>query len=400
LLAQFPLLSNPIFLMNNNIKIGFLTPYSSIYPEMTPSLISGFYSAIPEKYHHLFQFIPEYVGQGGDKAITESVNKLLNFNRVDIVSGFVSYKVLPSIIPSIENRQKMALFFDVGEYIPYNHHISESVFNNSFQMWQSEFALGYWAYKQFGDKGTVLTPIYDGGYHLQSAFRQGAEMAGAKEMDFKVLNYLPEGSQVKGRIQEVFSQIRTEKPSFIHALFCGNEALEFYDEYCKSGLNKQIPLIVSAHMASDEILKKVSNLDLKFYSASMWNYNSQEKANLLFKKRVSDFAGQKPDFYTLLGYETGLIFERLIPEFLNGNWIEIKKRLKTETIDGPRGKRSFFLNSKYATPLIDIEKIGFHTNNVNKIVIEQGTAMKYDHETYEKIHKENVSGWQNPYLCV
>jgi branched-chain amino acid transport system substrate-binding protein len=132
----------------------------------------------------------------------------------------------------------------------------------------------------------------------------------------------------------------------------------------------------------------------------MWNYHSNEELNLKFKKKVDAFAGQKADFYTLLGYETGLLFEQLIPEFQKRDWIEIKKRFKTETIEGPRGKRSFFLNSEYATPLIDIEKIGFNANKVTKIVIEQGKAMQYNHETYEKIHKENVSGWQNPYLCV
>jgi len=386
--------------MIKDIKIGFLAPYSSIYPEMVPSLISGFYSAIPEKYHNIFQIVPEYIGQGGEKQVIEAANKLLNFEQVDILSGLISYRILPSIIPSIENRKKMGFFFDTGEYIPYTHHISDNVFFNSFQMWQSQFALGDWAHKQFGEKGTVITPIYDGGYHLQSAFRQGAAMAGASELDFQVLNYLPEGSQVTGQIQELFQQIKKDTPSFIHALFCGNEALEFYEEFCKSGLNKHIPLIVSAHMASDEILKQVSNLDLKFYSASMWNYHSNEQANLQFKQKVSQFAGQKPDLYTLLGYETGLLFEKLIPEFQKRDWNEIKKRLKTETIEGPRGRRSFFLNSEYATPLIDIEKIGFHANTVTKIVIEQGKAMTYNHETYERIHKENVSGWQNPYLCV
>lgn len=386
--------------MIKNVKIGFLAPYSSIYPKMVPSLISGFYSAIPEKYHALFQIIPEYIGQGGEKQVIETSNKLLSFNHVDILSGFVSYKVVPSLIPGIENQGKLAFFFDSGEYIPYTHHISDSVFFNSFQMWQSQYALGHWAHQQFGGKGAVIAPIYDGGYHLQSAFRQGAAMAGAKEMNFHILKYKQDGSQVTKQIQDLFQQIKIDAPSYIHALFCGNEALEFYDEFCKSSLHKHIPLLVSAHMASDEILSQVSNLNLQFYSASMWNYNSIEEANILFKKRVKQFAGQKPDFCTLLGYETGLLFEKLIPLFQKRDWDEIKKRLKYENIEGPRGKRSFFLDSEYATPLIDIEKGSFQNNTVSKIIIEQGKAMQYNHDTYEKIHKENVSGWQNPYLCV
>lgn len=58
-------------------------------------------------------------------------------------------------------------------------------------------------------------------------------------------------------------------------------------------------------MSSDDILNQVSNLDLNLYSASMWNYHSKDKANIEFKHKVNQFAGQKPDLYTLLGYETG-----------------------------------------------------------------------------------------------
>lgn len=385
--------------MQRNIKIGFLVPYSSIYPQMIPSLISGFYSAVPEKYHSLFQVIPEYVGQGGEKQVVDAANKLLNFHQVDILSGLISYLVLPSLIPGIEKRNRLGFFFDLGEYIPYTHHLSDSIFVNSFQMWQSEFALGYWAHQQFGERGTVIMPIYDGGYHLQSAFRQGAVMAGADNLDIQVLKYHPENCNAE-QIQSVLDKVKSQNPSFVHALFCGSEAEEFFNEYHKAGLNKAIPLITTAHMASEEILKEVSNLSLNFYSASMWNYNSIEEHNLTFKRKVSDFAGQKADLFTLLGYEMGLLFEQLIPEFNRRDWTEIKKRLKTENIKGPRGTRSFFLNSEYATPLIDIEKINVSHNKINKITIEQGKAMQYDHNTYESIHKENVSGWLNPYLCV
>lgn len=386
--------------MRKAIRIGFLTPYSSIYPAMVPSLVSGFYSAIPEKYHKIFEVIPEYIEQGGEKKTIEAANKLLFFDQVDILSGFVSYKILPQLIGSIENLHKLGFFFDLGEYIPYTQHMSNRVFNNSFQMWQAEFALGHWANKTFGDKGCIVTPIYDGGYHLHSAFRQGAISAGAKEIDFEILNYEPNQSQVKGRVLELLKNLQEKCPTYIHALFCGTEALEFYDEYHRSGLSDKIPLIVSSHMAADEILKQINNLSLPVYSASMWNFNSKEKQNLEFIKKVQAYAGQKPDLHTVLGYETGLLFEKLIPEFLKRDWDEIARRFKTETISGPRGLRSFYLNSDYATPVIDIEKINCTAKSINKIVIEQGTAMQYHHETYQRIHRENVSGWLNPYLCV
>ena len=386
--------------MKKTVKIGFLAPYSSIYPGLVPSLISGFYSAIPEAYHPLFQIVPEYVGQGGEKVAAAAAKKLLFFDQVDLLSGIISQRVLPSLVSSVESRKKVALFFDSGEYIPSPEVHSESVFCNSFQLWQSEFALGHWAHSHFGEKGAVVMPIYDGGYHLQSAFRQGASMAGSEVMDYHVLEYQPDASQVTGQIQSLFDKIKKESPAYIHALFCGTEAHEFFAEFAKSGLNGHVPLLVSGHMASEEILGPMSHLSLDFYAASLWNYHSIEKGNVAFKKQVQQFAGQKPDWSTLLGYETGLLFHQLIPAFERGDWDEVKARLRTEVVEGPRGKRSFCLSSEHATPEIDIEKVGFYENKVRKIVVERGRAMPHDSETYRRIHTENVSGWQNPYLCV
>ena len=135
---------------NQPIKIGFLTPYSSIHPTLTPNIVNGFYCSMPEQYQNMFQFIPEYVKQGGGNIVKDAVQKLIQFDNVDIISGLVSYQKVPELVPFIENRKKLAFFFDMGEYIPYTQHISNHLFFNSFQLWQSEYSLGFWANKEFG----------------------------------------------------------------------------------------------------------------------------------------------------------------------------------------------------------------------------------------------------------
>lgn len=385
---------------NNTIKIGVLTPYSSIYPYMIPSFVNGFYSAIPEQYQAIFQFIPEYIKQGGNKLVAETTQKLIQFNNVDIVSGMVNFKAISSIVPTIERSKKLAFFFDLGEHIPYFEHKSNLVYLNSFQLWQSEYALGYWAHKKFGDKGAVIMPLYDSGYHLQSAFRQGAISAGSDLIDYLVLKYLEGKSQVTGQIEDVFNKWLKDPPSYIHALFCGTEAIEFFTEFYKSKLKGKIPLIVSAHMGSDEILSQLSNLNMEFYSASMWDYNSNDELNKKFKSSYLNQTGNKANIFSLLGYEMGLSFYPMIPEFQKKDWGAIISHLKTSTVNSPRGKRSFFIDSKYSTPEISIEKIKLQTNTVHKLVIEQGRSLAYNNEVFDEIHRENVTGWQNPYLCV
>lgn len=385
---------------STKIRVGVLTPYSSIYPHLIPSFVNGFYSSMPDKYQNEFEFIPEYIAQGGLKATKDAVGKLLNFNNVDILTGLISYKALPDIIPAIESRNKLALFFDMGEYLPYTSIISNSVFTNSFQLWQSEYALGHWAHKKFGDKGLISMPLYDSGYHLHSAFRQGTISAGSQSIDFNVLPYLEGQSQVQSQIKLLFDQIKKESPSYIHALFCGTEAVEFIAEFHKSGLAGKIPLIISAHMASEEILAQANNLNMSIYSASMWDYNSELEINKIFKSRYFKQTGNKANIFSLMGYEMGLAFYELLPQIRKREWGVVIKQLKSATVKSPRGDRNFHLNSDYATPLINIEKIEIGNNAVRKLVIEQGRSLAYNHNVFEEIHQENVTGWQNPYLCV
>lgn len=384
------------------VKIGLLTPYSSIYPNMSADLVNGFEAALPEtlKGERVFQFIPEYVGQGGIAATTEAARKLLAFHQVDFLSGLVSYKAVPDLVPLVEQRKKLAFLFDVGEYIPYTGHLSNSFFFNSLQLWQAEYALGYWAHKEFGDQGSCVMSLFDAGYHLQSSFRQGAIMAGSQVMQSTVLHGNPRESMVKLHGANYFQQIHTHFPTYLHPIFCGTEAVEFYEEYARSSLNGKVPLVVSSHMASDEILEQVAHLGLTIYAASLYNYNSTDKANLRFKQLYAQQTGQKPSFFSLLGYEMGLAMQHLVPHLQRRDMATVAKLLREETVKSPRGERSFFLDSSYSVPVIDIEKIETGDNVVRKFIISQGRALPHNNVIFETIHRESVSGWQNPYLCV
>ncbi|MDP4202760.1 MAG: ABC transporter substrate-binding protein [Bacteroidota bacterium] len=383
------------------IKIGLLAYNSSVYPYAHHDFVNGFYTAFPSRIaREYFQFIPEFIKAPTVAHVKESVQKLLGFDQVDILSGLISYKAVPDIVPLVERQKKMAFFYDMGELIPYTQHISDHFFFNSFQYWQSEYALGYWAFKEFGDKGSVVMSLYDAGYHLQSAFRQGAIAAGSQEIDYCVLHDNPTQSQVKNNARLLFEKFKTTLPSFIHAIFCGSEVFEFLEEFNQSGLKGKIPLLVTAHMASEEIVSQVTNMGITMYAASMYNYYSPDKLNLQFKQAFETLTGQKANAIALMGYEMGLAMAHLLPELQKRDWPTIIKLLKKETVRSPRGERNFYLDSDYAIPTIDIEKIEVKKQLVNKMILAQGKALKYNHYIFEEIHRENVTGWQNPYLCV
>ncbi len=99
------------------IKIGFLTPYSGIYPfyghHLMAGMMLGIYPGAVKKNE--IQFIPAYTNMGDPASTLAAVNRLIFFDQCDIISGLVSYKAAREIIPVIERHDRLGLFFDLGD---------------------------------------------------------------------------------------------------------------------------------------------------------------------------------------------------------------------------------------------------------------------------------------------
>ena len=384
------------------IRIGFLSPYSGIYPYYAQHLITGWFLGMglePTRQNKI-AFIPAFTKQGGPSSVTEAVQKLLFFDKVDILSGLISYKSTPDLIPMVDMHQRMGFFFDMGEYIPNFPHISPNMFYASHQLWQSEYALGYWAQKSYGEGGLIVMPIYEAGYHLNSAFQRGAAAAGATSFSLKVLPSNYRNSPDNDGIATFLENTAQMAPSYIHAIFTGKEGTEFLEKWKQSSLHKSIPLLITETMAYDDILEDITNLDMTVYSANTWNRKSENKINQAFVTKFESLAKQRANIYALMGYEAGLVWKELLPFAEKRDWSTVKNRLQQTVINGPRGEKGFYPASGLGLPEISIERIKISGNKINKLIVDQRKGIAFNHAELEEIHETSVSGWLNPFLCV
>lgn len=367
---------------------------------MSNDIMDGFKAAIPERFRSQFEFIPEYIHQGNTELVKIALNKFIQFSNVDIVSGIVSYRLIPEIQKILENKRKLGFFFDFGEYIRPFDPLPKNLFFNSLKMWQQEFALGKWGQQNFGGKGAILTSVYDAGFHLHSSFWQGAVAAGAREIDLHTIPFSEDANMVAASLPRFFEKIEKSKAEYLHAIFCGNEALDFFSAFRNSSLNGKLPLVVSPHMASDEILQKINNLSLSFYSASGWDYYSDSAVNKLFKKDFEFTTGRKASILAAVGYEFGLLLLPTLPNWERNEFDKLITTLNKQTIKGPRGHQTFGDAYNFAAADIHIEKITLPNINPGKTLIDRDKSIAYNSTVMQTIHHENVSGWKNPYLCI
>ena len=148
-------------------------------------MLLGMYPGAPKRNE--VQFIPAYTNLGDPKSALDAANRLIFFDQVDILSGLVSYKSVHDIIPVIERHNKIGFFFDLGEYIPWFDYLSSKVFYSSQQIWQTQYALGNWAAKEYGTGGQIVMTIYEAGYNISSCFHHGARDGGSEALGLHVI---------------------------------------------------------------------------------------------------------------------------------------------------------------------------------------------------------------------
>ncbi|WP_160717085.1 ABC transporter substrate-binding protein [Chitinophaga solisilvae] len=389
--------------MSSVLSIGFLTPYSGVYPAYSAHLVTGWLlgMGLDPVRQRTVQFTSEYTHMGSADASVKAARKLLFFNNVDILSGLISYKATPDIIPLVESLKKPAFFFDMGEYIPHFPYLSPDVFYASHQLWQSQYALGRWAHSHFGDGGHMIMPFYEAGYHLHTAFKEGVTAAGSTQISLTVLPHQAnEPLQMETELDALFSKIVQDPPSYVHAIFAGNMGTRFFRKWIQSGIHKKIPLVVNETMAYDDLLQDIQDADLDIYTAMMWMREDQRPANQVFVRKFESIAQQPANIYALMGYEAGLMWRELLPYASKKDWDTVKQQLRTGVIDGPRGQKSFYPAAGVALPASNILKISTTGNKINKLILDQGAGMRHDAKEFATIHQESVTGWHNPFLCI
>lgn len=381
--------------------MGFLTPYSSIYPNFFPHIASGFYLGLGQKAGKRsdIEILPEFAGSGSKGAFEDAFKKLLQFSNVDIISGMVSYRTIPDMVSLLEKNNKIGAFFDMGELTPNFDYHSPNMFFNSHQLYQSQFALGYWAEKTYKQPGQIITPIYNSGYQLHNAFYAGIKAAGGAVTLQTIIPY-KENDPHHLDIDSVFKEMRKNPPAYVHALFVGPQGNEFLAKWKTETWAKDIPLLVAENMLYDDMLSDVKHLNLELYGASLWNPKSEKKENKFFTKKFLATTGQPPNFYALMGYEMGLLFKEVLKPLKKRDWDTVKTFMQNTIIEGPRGEVSFYPKTGLATPQMDIIKVKTGHTGINSMIIDSGKKLDLQSPEAMSLKIKSESGWLNPYLCI
>jgi len=378
------------------VKVGLLQPISNIYPQMGRNLINGLnlYAKEAQQNYVIINEQPDF----GSFSLENKVLKLIESDRVDIITGIVSEAVSGNLKQILNKNNILFIANHVGANLPQSHAHCRRVIHNSLNYWQANWAMGAWSAKNLGKNAYIASSFYESGYDALFAFNQGFESEGGKILKTRITN-LPSEMKNTGNI---YSDIKYVRPDFVFGSYSGSEAIDFMAGYRSAGLFNNIPLVGSGFMVDDSILPQLGSNSVGLKSCMPWALGLQNDANKSFASAYKMMNGRKPDAFALLGYETGILIDKILTAS-NGNLCDnnrLNEKLPQIKIETPRGKLTYISGTQYFNSPLYLREVQSHGFKLQNRIINKMPPVSETIENLALDSQELKTGWLNPYLCA
>lgn len=380
------------------LKLGWLFPYSGIFPDLREELEQGLALALPKDNSTVtVEDHPLFIQTGGMKEVEDAIKRLLLYDKVDMVIGVASSKLAHAIIPLLESRKTPMILLNLGADIPGRQLSSDCLFYNSLHLWKSQWVMGKWAQHRYGGEPSINMSIYEGGYGLHESFKTGTAVSGAQTVKLNMVRNFTAVPDTSPLIR----YIREQQPRHAHILLSGKEGEQFLQLFRDQQPESTVALTVSPFMVEDGFLEDIPpGMDL--YNATTWSAGLDNPANRSFVDRYGRANGTSPSAFSLLAFEAGLALAAAledIPEKINP--APLGQALGRCVVSGPRGEIRLSTRPLQTNLPVYIRKPVrslITAPTLNSILsIEEG--IEWDDPSFNA-EQSYLTGWQNPYLCV
>lgn len=381
------------------LKLGWLFPYSGIYPDLREDLEQGLELAVRQAGSPVkIEAYPVFVQTGAMKDTEDAVKKLLLYDKTDLVMGVASNKVVSALTPLLESRKTPMILLNLGADIPNRQLSSDYLFYNSLHLWKSQWVMGKWAQRRYGGEPSINMSIYESGYGLHECFKTGTAVSGAETVKMNIIRNITPAPDTAPLIQ----YIREQAPRHAHILLSGKEGQQFLQLFRDENLGSKLELTVNPFMVEDGLLNDLSpGLDL--YNATTWSSGLDSPLNRSFVEGYVNAYGMSPSAFSLLAYEAGLVLASALEKMPLQKYAgqALSQALGDCIVSGPRGEIRLSTRPLQTHLPVYIRKPIQSTMTAPPLncILATEQGIEWD-DTSFNAPPSYLTGWQNPYLCV
>ena len=267
----------------------------------------------------------------------EKVKKMVDSDKVDIVTGPIGSNVALAIIGFIKQSNSILIVDGAGVNAVTREQKGPNIFRCSTSSWQSNAPAGGWLYQNAVKEVMILASDYSGGHEAMDSFKEG---------------FLPPGGKIVKEIWPPFSntdysaylaEIKSSGVTTLYAYFTGSDAVRFITQFTEFGLHKDFKLTGTGFMVEDDALPAEGDAALGVVTGLHYASTLDTPAN---RKFVADYrakTGQYPSCYSDYGYVCATVIAEALKATQGdaGDKKKLQDAIRAVHFDAPRGPFRF-----------------------------------------------------------
>jgi branched-chain amino acid transport system substrate-binding protein len=354
----------------DQVKIGLMTTLSGPAGSIGAEMRDGFNLRVKENGGKLGGLPAEVIvvdDQLKPDVGAQNVDRLINREKVDLMTGVIFSAVLQPILPTILGQtfylsSNTALEELAGEKC------NENFFGVAFQGQDVPAGLGQFMTDKKIESVAIIAPNYPGGRDVVGGFKRLYKGKIVEEI-WTTLGQSDYGAEI--------TQVRASGAKATFIFLPGGMGINFVKQYNSSGLNRTIPLYTPGYSADEDTIKAVGEALVGVYNTSQWAWDLPNAANKRFVDGFMKEFGRRPTLYAAQAYDVALLVDQAVKDV--GGKLEDKaafrKAIRTAKFDSPRGPFKFNNNHMpihdiYLRQVVKLPD-GTITNQTVSKVIEQ-----------------------------
>jgi branched-chain amino acid transport system substrate-binding protein len=297
-LATVGLLAGLTPALSSPLKIGFVTTLSGPGAAIGQDMVDGFKLGLKsapanapiEVIYEDDQLKPD-VGR-------QVVNKLLERDRVDLITGMIWSNVLLATAKPILDSGTILISANAGPSQLAGKQCNPNYFSVAFQNDTPHEAMGQYAQTKAIKRVYLLAPNYPAGKDALAGFKRfyKGEVAGEVYTGLDQLDFSAE-----------LAQLRAAKPDAVYFFFAGAQGINFLKQFAQAGLSQEMALLGPVFSLDSIVLRAVGPAAQGAHVSTFWSDRLDNPAN---KKFVADFQaayGRVPSSYAATSYDAATL---------------------------------------------------------------------------------------------
>ena len=310
-------------------KIGMITTLSGGGAGLGIDIRDGFMLAMEQSGRSDVEVVIEDDQRKPDIAV-QLADKMVQSEKVDILTGIVWSNLAMAVIPSVTAQGKFYLSPNAGPSALAGKACHPNYFNVAWQNDNLHEAAGAYANVSKLKNSFILAPNYPAGKDALTGYKRQfkGELAGELYTKLGQTDYAAE-----------IAQIRASGADSVFFFLPGGMGIAFLKQYKDSGVD--IPLLGPAFSFDQGILQAVGDAALGVKNTSQWNKDLDNPTNAAFVKTFQKKYGRLPSLYASQGFDTANLVLSALEKADVKDADAFRAALKSAQFDSTRGDFKF-----------------------------------------------------------